>query len=67
MKDCKDLALQLFEHDDIDVIMGGGREFFVDRLDKRDLIQVIIELKFQICVLPIKKMNFFNKELRNTD
>ena len=40
MRKCKDLALQLFEHDDIDVIMGGGREWFVDRLDKRDLIQV---------------------------
>ncbi|CAG5110253.1 Oidioi.mRNA.OKI2018_I69.chr2.g4670.t2.cds [Oikopleura dioica] len=39
MEDCKDLALQLFEHDDIDVIMGGGREFFVDRLDGRNLIQ----------------------------
>ena len=42
MKDCKDLALQLFEHDDIDVIMGGGRDFFVDRLDGRNLIQAII-------------------------
>ena len=42
LKNCKDLALQLFEHDDIDVIMGGGREWFVDRNDKRNLIQVII-------------------------
>jgi alkaline phosphatase len=39
LKNCKDLALQLFEHDDIDVIMGGGREWFVDRNDKRNLIE----------------------------
>jgi len=46
LKNCKDLALQLFEHDDIDVIMGGGKEWFVDRLDQRDLIQVIVIYEF---------------------
>ena len=46
LKNCKDLALRLFEHDDIDVIMGGGKEWFVDRLDQRDLIQVIVIYEF---------------------
>ncbi|XP_059170472.1 alkaline phosphatase, tissue-nonspecific isozyme-like [Physella acuta] len=39
-KECKDIAIQLItENSDINVIMGGGKDNFANRKDKRNLIK----------------------------